>query len=368
MTPHPAGPGRADRQASPIPTPARIVAGGWSRGVRNPLLSGILGTLLFHGAVVLFAPDELPRTTPSSEPRQLASLEVILPDPEEPEPPEEEFVLTNPDAVSNPPDETRFFSNRDQQAAQREETEEGDRSLPAVEGEEPEPTQNIVSGETEIQVFEEEVVESPVGEDGGDGDIGALPERPIPGFDPAEDPDGLEAPVVAESEEELDEDPVIGVDLGKGEREMAEASTADEAGGERATPRPRPTLPQASLGPTGTRHGSAPRVGQVAVDANFSEFGDYLARMLEVIVRQWHVLAWDSLQASEVGTVVAVSFRIDSTGKVHDVAVGHSTASLIATLICQDAISARQPYGEWTSDMKQVLGEEQTVRIRFLYR
>ena len=133
-------------------------------------------------------------------------------------------------------------------------------------------------------------------------------------------------------------------------------------------PRPRPSLPQFSRGPVGVRQGAAPRVGTIAVDANFSEFGDYLARMLDAIVRQWHLLAWDALQAGEVGTLVAVSFRIDANGTIHGLEVDHSTASLIATLICKDAISSREPYGPWTVDMREVLGEEQTIRIRFFYR
>ncbi len=279
---------------------------------------------------------------------------------------EEDFSLTNPEVPSNPPDEARYFSDRDQQAAQEVAAEEGDPGTPEIEGEEPEETQNIVAGESEMTPEEmAEMAES------GPPVLAEMPEsRPIPGFAEVENEEGS-GPAVTEEAEPLPEEVTIGVPL-EGEAEVLEemarneeAAPAEEA---RPSPRPRPTLPRLSPNPVGRREGAAPRIGDVAVDAKFSEYGDYIARMLDVIVRQWHLLAWEALGSGESGTLVAVSFRIDSEGAVDNVEVLQSTASLTATLICQDAIASRQPYGPWTRDMKEVLGEEQTVRIRFFYR
>lgn len=352
-------------------TPAGLVGKGFSRGQTTSILLALMGSVVFHAGVVLVAPDQFSKKTQAVERRHQQELEVILPDLEEPEPPPEEFVLTNPDIASNPPDETNFFSDRNQQAAQEEETDAGDPSLPSVEEEDPEPNQNIVSSESQLPPLEEEIPASTPGEDEGEAAFESLPERPIPGFEASDEADGLEVPVTEEAADDLKDDPAIGVDLGEGEK-MAEMSEESSSSGdpaeEQVKPRPRPVLPQLSRGPVGAREGAAPRVGRVAVDANFSEYGDYLARMIDVIVRQWHILAWDSLQAGEVGTVVTVSFRIDAAGEIHGLEVLHSTASLIATLICQDAIASREPYGTWTSDMKEVLGDEQTISIRFHYR
>lgn len=360
----------------PVPTPARLAAGeGW-RGRRLPIFFALAGTFILHAGAVILAPEELPRMA-RAEATEEERLELFLVEPERERQPDE-FILTNPDVVANPPDETVFFSDRDQQAAQEEESEDGDPSLPDIEGEEPEPTQTLVRSEETLHFPLEEMLEM-FGEDGEAVFYEPLPRRLVPGFEPSEAEEGLGVPVTPEMEQEPEESPVFGVDLGAGEiereEEVREPKETVEAEGEtgldreaRLMPRPRPRLPQTSQGPTGTRRGSAPNVGQVAVDANFSEYGDYLARMLEAIVRKWHSLAWESLPSGEVGTVVSISFRIDSEGAIHGLEVLGSTASLTATLICQDAISSRQPYGKWTSDMREVLGDEQTIRIRFLYR
>lgn len=371
-------------------TPARMVAAGGA-GDRGPSpVWALWGTLFIHLAIallVLWLPSQTPERAVVD--RRAEPLEVVLVEPKEERP--DEFVLTNPEVPTHVPDETVFFSDRDQQAAQEVPSEGGDPAVPDVEGELPEPTQNIVSGQEESAVLAEEYFEE-MSAAGGGTRLEAPEARPIPGFEPVAEGEGLEVSVRPELDQSVDPFPVFGVDLGRGEegREVSEleseveveadkeveAESAAEAESDSVRdgqaspvmPRPRPRLPQVSQGPTGTRVGSAPRVGTVAIDANFSEYGDYLARMIEAITRQWHNLAWESLPSGEVGTVVALTFRIDSSGEIHGLEVLGSTASLIATLICQDAVSSRQPYGNWTSDMKQVLGEEQTVRIRFHYR
>ncbi|HLS28323.1 MAG TPA: hypothetical protein VK041_06705 [Opitutales bacterium] len=343
--------------------PARIAGLDLGNRARLRIIASVAGTVFIHLIAILALPDSFwPPVV--VEPRVESQLEIVL---EEPEEPEEQFIMTNPDVPSNPPDETDFFSDRDQQAAQETETDEGDRSLPEVEGEEPEPTQNIVADEN-VEPTEEWIEYFEHGWE-TDPEMSALPERLIPGFEPVESDEGLEVPVTEEEAPDLEEDPVIGVELGAGEEEESlEMVDAGEREAEPVVPRPRPRLPQTSHNLVGERQGAAPRTGPIAVDANFSEYGDYLSRMLDVIVRQWYFLAWESLPAGETGTVVSVSFLVGADGRIRDLEVVETSAGLIATLICQDAVEARQPYGEWTPEMREVLGEEQTVRIRFHYR
>jgi hypothetical protein len=342
-------------------TPARLVQR--NHEVSSAAVgSALCATILLHLALVIFAPTRFftPQPLPerSERPLQL-QVEILAPDE-----PVEQFSYTNPDVPSNPPDESRYFASRDQQAGQIEETEVGDPHTADITGEEPEPTQNLVEGQqqltpVELQELMEALVEA----------IVELPQmRPIPGFDPVEDPVGTGPAVSPEPEVLREEEITIGVPVEGLQVEPVPERMAERSGEERVTPRPRPVLPQYSRDPVGRRVGAAPVVGHVSIDARFREFGDYTERMLDVIRRQWHMLAWETLRSSETGTLVALSFQIDSQGMIHGMEVHHSTASLTATLICQDAITSRQPYGPWTQDMREVLGDEQTVSIRFHYR
>lgn len=344
----------------------RAVRGNRS-GDRSRILAALVASVLLHLLIVSLVPVGWLKPEPTVR-KEDRPFRVLL---EEPEPPEvsEDFSLTNPEVPSNPPDEPRFFSDRDQQAAQETPTEEGDPGTPDIEGEEPEPTQNIVTGETEVlpEEIEEWLEETPEV-------LPELPEsRPIPGFAEVEDEERTSPAVAPEAELSSENEVVIGVPV-EGREDVPEevveepTETAETAEPQPPSPRPRPTLSQLSRNPVGRREGAALRIDQVGIAAEFSEFGDYIARMLEVIVRQWHLLAWETLGSAETGTLVAISFTLDVNGTVGKVEVLQSTASLTATLICKDAISSRQPYGLWTKDMQEVLGGEQEVRIRFLYR
>ncbi len=136
------------------------------------------------------------------------------------------------------------------------------------------------------------------------------------------------------------------------------------------TPAPRErkmVTRRASNGPLMKSRGAASRMGAVGVDANFSEFGGYVERMLEAIEARWNQLGDRYGIAGEVGTTVQIVFKINAKGEVTDYLVKNSSASRTGTLICQDAILSRAPFGEWTLDMIRVLGDEQTVTITFHY-
>jgi hypothetical protein len=354
---------RTARRGTERLTPAAMVR-AHAEVRRGRVFSAITATLVLHALVLLLAPSRF-YTPVEHVSRTEPPLRVLL-DPVVAEEALQEFSLTNPDVPANPPDEARFFSDRDQQAAQPEPTEAGDPGTADIRGEELEPTQNIVEAEEQQPMTPEEMQELVESEP---EPLAELPEaRPIPEFSPVEDEEGIGPAVTPDPAPPPEEEFVIGVPVeglapARPPEQMAEADPREQV-----SPRPRPVLPQFSRGPVGRREGAAPEIGQVAIDANFHEFGDYLARMFDVITRQWYLLAWEALRSPESGTLVAVSFRVDSSGYVHGLEVLHSTASLTATLICQDAISSREPYGPWTRDMREVLGEEQTIRIRFFYR
>lgn len=135
-------------------------------------------------------------------------------------------------------------------------------------------------------------------------------------------------------------------------------------------PRPRPTIePRLSAGPLRHQAIAANTRGMIAIDSRFSEFGAYQQRMVEAISAQWYMLARQSRAIdSEYGTQVVLEFTMDDQGIVSDNRVRFTNASAAATLLCINAVESRSPFGAWTSDMKRVLGDKQTVTFTFYYR
>ncbi len=334
------------------------------------LAIGAAGTLLLHALLLAVFPERL------SEPRESATaprvFDISLSDPEETVRPPDEYVATNPDVPTNPPDDTPRIASRDQQAAQEEPPEDrAPEDTPRIEGE-PLRSQNIVEGDPDPVppaggAFPGDQSDQDPAEPGDD--LPLIPERlPVAGLDDVElDPDaeGLRT----ETAEEEDGDDVmrmVGINVPEGQRTSpSDGSTRLSA--DRPTPSPRPTLPRTHSGPVADRQGATSRVGEVAIDARRSDFGVYLERMLESIERQWLGMARAHASAADMGARVRVRFTLDSSGYVTIVDID-STASQTGTLICQDAIEARAPFGEWSNEMVELMGEEQTMTITFHYR
>ena len=59
---------------------------------------------------------------------------------------------------------------------------------------------------------------------------------------------------------------------------------------------------------------------------------------------------------------------MDSKGLIARIVNVDSTAKDAAERACMSAITDRAPYGEWTDDMKAVLGEEQEMTFTFYYQ
>ena len=133
-------------------------------------------------------------------------------------------------------------------------------------------------------------------------------------------------------------------------------------------PRARPTLsPDLIHGPVMRSEGSASRRGTLAIDATFSEFGEYEQQFYAALQAGWYQEI-EFFQPIDTSTRVVVSFRITADGLIHDVELLHSTASEIATLICQTALTKRSPFRPWTKEMVKVFGQERTLEVVFHYR
>lgn len=310
------------------------------------------------------------------------------------DPPEERFAEANPDVPENAPDPTPLIAARDQQAAQPEpETGTTNVLIPDAGGDIANPKvveatdvsrPELPSG---LYAATEELPET-VGESapealrGGEILEGV---EPIAGGVVRESPEFLDeppkpaetsAPVrLAEGEPEGPEGETIRerdvIDLGPQTgtdtpvRNPSEAQTAKPPG----RPMPRPRLsPDVLRGPVMRSDTGSFRAGALAVESRFTEFGAYQQRMYEAISAEWNRLAYEvGIPVADRPSRVLVRFAVDANGAVSEVEVVETTAGILATQLCTDAIQARAPYGEWTESMRNRLGDLTEVRIGFRY-
>ena len=131
--------------------------------------------------------------------------------------------------------------------------------------------------------------------------------------------------------------------------------------------RPRASVPSGTYGLLLRRPVGVNRAGTIAVDARFSNYGDYTQRMMEAIQSSW----WSIIERSRFESVtrgnVIVRFRLHRDGTVTDAQVLGTEVTRVMTLACKDAVMAPAPYDIWRADMVAMYGESDTVTINFIY-
>ena len=310
------------------------------------------------------------------------------PEPEpEPEPPEPKFVETNPEAPENEPDETVNESNRSQQSAQ----EELDPTLltkdaPKTEGEQ-EVSQKIKDGNLAPKqpppppgIFalnppaqKQEAKEQP--EEGKDPQKAEAP--PPPTTSPITIKEGTGEGVATIEQKEFEfipptESKVIPLQIPQ--NPVKSSTTKKEQTPQRTKqqplkPLPRPKLPASVLpGPVRKNNFNAQRQGTIAIDAKWSEFGEYSNRMIAAITLQWHKLIYNANLQSLPVSVVHVRFILNKEGAIVSIEVLDNTAGQLPAFFCTDAIESRAPFGPWTEAMVTTFGDETDVNIHFHYR
>jgi hypothetical protein len=278
-----------------------------------------------------------------------------------------QFVETNPNAPENTPDDTANFGARNQQAANESLPEElSPDHTPAREGEKDLPFDKAILGN-----LDQDIVVAPM-----PGGAEAAPTPP-----PA--PPKAQAPLPGTEENTGDSEDGAGSSIAEaaphpapvGRRvEGAENGQADllvppemlASGQGRPAPAPRPRLPRVTPGPVKEQPLGVSHVGQVAVDCNFSEYGEYLARFVEAVSQRWTALC-ASRSYAERHTFVFLEFKLDRDGNIEDMQTEDTTAQALGVLLCRSAVEGGAPYGAWSKDMIDTLGEEQTIRFRFYY-
>ena len=367
------------------PLPTNLFAPN-DRESRWVTLLAFLATIFVHLGVILVIPDELMpqnKSDTSQAQKEAEIYEISLVDPVD-----VRFVEASPEAPENEPDRRDQYSYRAQQAGDNSPLIDA-ANKPKVDGEED--SQKILQGSLQQTPPLEPGVyasASRPGERDGEqgGELGApdelvLPQLakpiPAPNFiqqDPASDQGlGSRVDLVGEAPEVFevpDLDAPINVYRPQSVAEQ-EQKVGDSAGGTleaQPTPRARPRLaPELMVGPLMRSHGSTSRRGSLAIDATFSEFGEYEQQFYAAVQTGWYQEI-DFFQPIDTSTRVQVRFTLHADGRVENVKSVQTSASEIATFICETAITKRSPLRPWTKEMVQVFGQQRTLHVVFHYR
>jgi hypothetical protein len=342
--------------------------------------------LLLHVSVIVLLPDTWLPTQPLIHGDDAEPLEVTLLPPEPISPQELQYVEANPDAPENAPDRTDQYSFRNQQAASHT-SNDALPEAPHVDGEED--SHKIVQGAQQQPAPLPPGVYTPsalAGQGpGNDGDQAGAPLAvPVAAAQPLAAPEFLQQTPVSEDgpgsrletpgpARELlpNPQPEAPINVYQPSAQTAVTQVGHGNGGAveaKPMPRTRPRLaPELVQGPLMRSRGSVSRRGTLAIDATFSEFGEYQQQFYAALQAGWYQEI-EFFQPIDTAARVVVGFLIKADGSIHDVEVLQTTAGEIATLICQTAITKRSPFRPWTREMVQVFGDERTLRVAFHYR
>jgi hypothetical protein len=131
-------------------------------------------------------------------------------------------------------------------------------------------------------------------------------------------------------------------------------------------PKPRPRLARARPNILTNQVAGTNNIGVLGQDARWSEFGDYLQEVIEIVQAQWYTILEGST-VSPKGSHVFVTFKINADGEVK-VLNFEETAGKHGLYACLNAIQDRQPYRKWTEPMIKLMGTEQTLTFSFYYQ
>lgn len=292
-----------------------------------------LASLCLHALLVAILPDSfqtrLPEALKLSVPIEVVTKPLVIP--EERLPPVLRYAETNSQANRAIPEKAPFVSSRNQTAAQPvPEKAPSKSSLPKSAGTE----ENLVRVAQGIPRAMSEPAVSEVQPGTPSAVVGPLPGKtPDPVAKPAE----------------------------KTVEKVAETPAP------RNPERPRASVPSGTTGLLLRNNVGVNRAGAVAIDARFSNYGDYMQRMMEAIQSCW----WDIIERSRFETVsrgrVVVRFKLHRDGTVTDAVILRYEVPRIMSLACKDSVMASAPFDAWRSDMVAMFGEEDMVTITFHY-
>ena len=284
------------------------------------------------------------------------------------------FVETNSAAPENIPDKTPNFSNRNQQSAQEVATKEKDpENRPSVKGQDAIKNENaIVSGDMAPPQLPTAPSHDATKDEAQDrAEQKARAEQvPLNGFDKTEgkSPDGI-ATNIAKSQRPTTQAPQA--QEGAPEAKDPNGGLVNVVQSNHAQPKERPRLSSTSLNRStilSNRATGVANIGILGMDARWSEYGEYLNELIEIVQTQWYNILRESRVSPPGGTHVIVTFKINPKGETEIVKVEDAGAGKQGVFSCQNAITYPQPYRKWTDQMIAVLGDSQELTFSFYYQ
>lgn len=298
-----------------------------------------------------------------------------------------DYAEVNPEAAENQPDKSQWYSFQDQQAADTS-LKENNSPIPLLEGDEAS-SLKIVSGEvptedTELPSGVYQLAPNTSASEASEASQAQPINKPTPiqpslaelaltsqinPFEAVEDKSGVDVIAFKDKEESISENTRQKMIIPM-TQDMPSLIPQDVAVSEKNRPVPmaRPKLSsEITSGPIMQTAVSANKIGIIALDASFSEFGEYEQQFYSALQVGWYneVAFYKPMDS---GTQVSISFILKSDGSIDSVSVLSSTAGLIATTICESAIVKRSPFRPWTQDMIHIFGDQKELRVRFYYR
>lgn len=357
---------------------------------RSVWLIALLGALLIHFTVIIVVPDQFTTGFDPSDVADSEEVELTLLPPEAVEPEEMHYVEANPEAPENKPDPTNQYSFRDQQMADMTDSNIP-LEAPNVDGELEDVTK-IVQGAMEQAPPMPGGVYAPEAKQGeGEGTDGGKAgaestaavqppkPKPAPAFlqqkPESKEGTGSTLDMIGEGEEMVQTpSPNAPIDVYRPTENMNPNVAVEQGDGNggipeaKPMPRPRPKLSSELIhGPLVKSQGSVTQRGALALDATFSEFGEYEQQFYAALQAGWYQEI-QFFQPIDTATRVVVRFKILADGTIEWTEVLFSNASEIATIICETAITKRSPFRPWTEEMVKVFGQSRELTVRFHYR
>jgi hypothetical protein len=363
--PPPSGQQGASRRRSFVPTL-------FQDPEKRSLEVGVAGTILVHLLLLLFAVPQMMKMQAAKPfvphvPKHPFNLEIAPPEPvRKAPPPPRKFVEANPNANNNVPDRTTNFAAQNQQVAQEKPTPNGKSDMPALEGRKDIQTTQIVTGSLDKQVPQPPVAPAKAAPPKAAVTPPKEEQIPLAGTDRAQgnDRDGYGT---AQAKVDNNAKPIMDKVDGAKDVKPVTAATGTAPAIDPHHPQPRKTLQQ-HVRPaifTENKFGTS-NIGPTAVDARWSNYGEYLQRLIESVQIEWDKILETGHTYPPSGTV-SVKFRLDSQGRIAAILDHNSTTDEHGTAACMAAITNRAPYGQWTPDMIALLGDSQDMTFTFYY-
>jgi len=358
----------------------RLAARLWNDPDMRSTTIGLLAVVLFHLFLWLLAPlllriESVPSAPRARDPAREFNIE-LAPDTFAKAPPKPKdpfkFVETNPDAPENTPDKTNNFAAQNQQVAQEKPTPDGKSDRPAMEGKKDFESNQIVSGRLTQPVERSEPEPPPVNIPAAETPVTAprAEQNPLSGVEKFEGEN--KAGVGGNLAKRLDNARAVPEKIdGVKDGTQQEGAMAQQPAIDPRRPRPRPqVVRQQQVRPAilaENKFGTT-NIGNIAVDARWSNYGAYLQRMIDTVQIQWEriILQMSAMPAN--GSTVTVKFVMNDEGRIANIKNVETTANETASHACVSAITDRAPYGPWTDDMKAVLGTQQEMTFTFYYQ